>query len=119
VDPEQDGARGADGGMGGKGGDIELAQGELNPLPVNFTRTAILGHNGENPNYEAFVPIGETVTALDSSGNQLYRLKVFDDGGVDKTLGGSGGFPGGSGSTFPGWFGLRGEGGTITNLPTM
>ncbi|MFQ5901343.1 MAG: hypothetical protein ACE5IH_07285 [Thermodesulfobacteriota bacterium] len=113
------GARGADGGMGGRGGDIEIAQGQLNPLPVSFTSTAILGHNGENPNYYDNLYIGKTVTAFDTSGRQLYRLKVFDDGGVDKTLGGSGGFPGGSVFAFPGWFGLRGMGGIIINLPTM
>ncbi|MBI5746848.1 MAG: N-acetylmuramoyl-L-alanine amidase [Nitrospirae bacterium] len=114
------GSRGADGGKGGRGGNIELGAGlQFNPPPALFIRTTILGHNGENPNFESSVPIGEKVSAFDGNGNSLYSLKVFDDSGIEKTLGGSGGFSGGSASTFPGWFGLIGNGGTISStLPT-
>lgn len=114
------GARGGDGGRGGRGGNIEIGSGvTINPLPVNFSRQDILGQNGGNPFLSTADVIGVRVSASDSTGKPLYRLNVFDDAGIEKTLGGSGGFPGGRGASFSLiFFGLKGEGGALTGLLT-
>jgi hypothetical protein len=133
-------ARGADGGQGGAAGNITLGSGVLTPSPIHFCRKTILGHHREDPRDFRFgVPIGVKVTASNSgdamcgtvpnnldrgellSGEALYRLRIVSTSGnasgefIDKTIGGSGGIPGGSINAFPGLFGLQGAGGTISS----
>ncbi len=108
---------GGDGGKGGKGGDITVV-GQIAPAVNTVNRNIVVGHDQENPNFDDFVPIGEIVSAFDIDGDPLYRVKVYDNNGTDMTMGGFGGFPGGSVGTFPGLFGVKGDGGTLTGLLT-
>jgi hypothetical protein len=118
-------SRGGDGGRGGIGGTITCEACVLNPMPDTFVRTAILvgGGDGENPNQVSTATLGETVAVLQGT-EPLYRVKVALYDGAEKALGGLGGFPGGSSrsgseqSEEAGFWGLRGDGGPITGLPT-
>ncbi|MFV1951959.1 MAG: hypothetical protein ACC630_08415 [Nitrospinota bacterium] len=109
--------RGGDGGKGGKGGDITVA-GQIAPAVNTVDRAIVFGHDKENPNLYDSVPIGDIVSAFDSDGDPLYRVKVYDNNGTDMTMGGFGGFPGGSSGSFPGWFGVKGDSGILTGLLT-
>ncbi len=115
---------GGDGGTGGNAGAINV-RGILRPAPVVFP--LIGGHSGtgdiigfdyghcpwetDDPIYD-FV-IGQTIQARSEDGSNLYRLRVNTSG---QAIGGSGGIPGGSPTSFPGFFGHQGTGGNITGL---
>ncbi|MBN2373938.1 hypothetical protein JXL19_09150 [bacterium] len=98
-----------DGGQGGNAGNITVT-GILFPPPANINPLPVKGYNGENPNHTSYRNLmGYMYEAYDTSNNLLYRVNA---------IGGSGGIPsGGSGSTFPGYFGYKGNDGTVTGLP--
>lgn len=115
-----------DGGSGGDGGNAGAitVTGTLRPEPVSFAVIGgpfdtgdIIGFNdGPRPrvtDYPWDFVIGQTIQAQAQDGSRLYRLRLD---GAGQALGGSGGIPGGSVSSFPGFFGHQGAGGTISGL---
>ena len=116
---------GGNGGNGGLAGSIAVT-GTIQPAPVRFFLVGgpydgggIIGFDdGQRRPYMTDDPfqdfiIGRTIQAEGADGSVLYRLRV-DFGG--NALGGSGGIPGGSATSFPGFFGYQGQGGTISGL---
>lgn len=116
---------GGNGGNGGNAGSITVT-GTIQPVPVRFFLVGgpndgggIIGFDdGQRRPYMTDDPlqdflIGRTVQAEGEDASVLYRLRVDFAGNA---LGGSGGIPGGSATSFPGFFGYQGQGGTISGL---
>ena len=107
--------RGGDGGAGGDAGSVTFS-GRWVPELAAAGRVAIQGWDNANANFDSIGRLGELVTyegGLPIGGDGARPLPIISVTAV----GGSGGFPGGSTQSFPGWFGVRGADGTIDGLP--
>jgi hypothetical protein len=99
--------KGGTGGMGGRAGNIYITGAifpALAPAALGApAATAIIGYDSDNPNSSSGITIGSVLTF---GAEQLSTSSAP----------GSGGSPGGSPASFPGWFGMRGpSGSTVIN----
>jgi hypothetical protein len=95
------------GGAGGEAGAIFI-RGSMSQqdAPTRPPATIpIVGHDGDNPTFEFSRTIGQRLSASAPDGRRLFELNA---------TGGSGGSPGGSASSFPGLFGVKGSDGSVS-----